>query len=83
MSAQINQGTGPCCAPLIKGYRLLTFPDGSQAGRACIRFLMICTRKGKSPARRLPLRLSEGSREIITSPLLQEINTRRQYLKSM
>ena len=32
MSAQINQGTGPCCVPLNKGYRLLTFPDGSQAG---------------------------------------------------
>jgi hypothetical protein len=32
MSAQINQGTGPCCAPVVKGFRLLTFPDGSQAG---------------------------------------------------
>ncbi|MCX5803881.1 MAG: hypothetical protein NTU69_10200 [Proteobacteria bacterium] len=32
MSAQINQGSGPCCAPVTEGYRLLTFPDGSQAG---------------------------------------------------
>ena len=32
MSAQINQGIRPCCAPVTKGYRLLTFPDGSQAG---------------------------------------------------
>jgi hypothetical protein len=32
MSAQINQGFGQCCIPPTKGYRLLTFPDGSQAG---------------------------------------------------
>ncbi len=32
MSAQFNQGIGQCCIPPTRGYRLLTFPDGSQAG---------------------------------------------------
>ncbi len=32
MSSQINQGIGQCCIPPTKGYRLLVFPDGSQAG---------------------------------------------------
>ncbi len=32
MSAQINQGMGQCCAQPAKGYRLLSFPDGSQVG---------------------------------------------------
>jgi hypothetical protein len=32
MSANINQGTVPCCVSSIKGYRLLAFPDGSQVG---------------------------------------------------
>jgi hypothetical protein len=32
MSARINQTTGPCCGTSVKGYRLLVFPDGSQAG---------------------------------------------------
>jgi hypothetical protein len=32
VSAQMNQGFGQCCIPPTKGYRLLTFPDGSQAG---------------------------------------------------
>jgi hypothetical protein len=32
MSALINLGAGQCCAPPTKGYRLLVFPDGSQAG---------------------------------------------------
>jgi hypothetical protein len=32
MSSQINQGIGQCCIPPTKGYRLLFFPDGSQAG---------------------------------------------------
>jgi hypothetical protein len=32
MSALINLGAGQCCAPPTKGYRLLVFSDGSQAG---------------------------------------------------
>ncbi len=32
MSAQINLGGGTCCAQPTKGYRLLVFSDGSQAG---------------------------------------------------
>ena len=32
MPAQFSQGLGQCCIPPTKGYRLLTFPDGSQAG---------------------------------------------------
>jgi hypothetical protein len=32
MSANINQGTIPCCVSSIKSYRLLAFPDGSQIG---------------------------------------------------
>jgi hypothetical protein len=32
VSANIDQGTVPCCVSSIKGYRLLTFPDGSRVG---------------------------------------------------
>ena len=50
MSRQVNQGTGPCCAPVIKGYRLLTFPDGSQAGITGLdRFFDDAYREGKRP----------------------------------
>ena len=32
MSSQVNQITGACCAPEIKGNRYLIFPDGCQVG---------------------------------------------------
>jgi len=50
MAAQINQEIGSCCAPLIKGYQLLTFPDGSQAGVIGLdRIFDDAYREGKKP----------------------------------
>jgi hypothetical protein len=64
MSAQINQGMRPCCAPVTKGYRLLTFPDGSQAGVIGLDIIFDdAYREGKRPepsvANELVNRLSE------------------------
>ena len=50
MSAQFNQGIGQCCIPPTKGYRLLTFPDGSQAGVMGLdEIFEEAYREGKSP----------------------------------
>jgi hypothetical protein len=75
MSAQINLGAGQCCAQPAKGYRLLSFPDGSQIGVVGLDELFDdAHRDGKTPnpsvAIELVRRLSK--RNYIPSNLLEE-----------
>jgi len=66
MSAHINQSIAPCCRPPARGYRLLAFPDGSQAGVMGLdRIFDDAYREGKVPdpsvANELVNRLSENN----------------------
>ena len=50
MPSQSDQWLGKCCIPPTRGYRLLTFPDGSQAGVMGLDELFdIAYREGKAP----------------------------------
>ncbi|MCX5811280.1 MAG: hypothetical protein NT178_01865 [Proteobacteria bacterium] len=66
MSAQINQGMGPCCAPSTDRPRMLTFPDGGKVGVTGLdRIFNDAYREGKRPdkivAKELVNRLSENN----------------------
>jgi hypothetical protein len=86
MSANIDQGTVPCCVSSIKGYRLLAFPDGSRVGVTGLDVIFDdAYREGKLPeplvARELVNRLSKNNYIVSSQLSYYEVAVLKEYRK--